>query len=63
MEWKTRITEMLGVQYPIISGAYGGFGTSEIAAPVSEAGGLGLITAHVLKTPEGLRQDIQKANP
>ncbi|OIP34345.1 MAG: nitronate monooxygenase [Deltaproteobacteria bacterium CG12_big_fil_rev_8_21_14_0_65_43_10] len=61
MEWKTRITEMLGVQYPIISGAYGGFGTSEIAAPVSEAGGLGLITAHVLKTPEGLRQDIQKA--
>ena len=61
MEWKTRITEMLGVEYPIISGAYGGFGTSEMAAPVSEAGGLGIITAHVLKTPEGLREDIQKA--
>lgn len=61
MEWKTKITEMLGIEYPIISGAYGGFGTSEIAAPVSEAGGLGIITAHVLKTPEGLRKDIQKA--
>ncbi|MFH1625336.1 MAG: nitronate monooxygenase [Pseudomonadota bacterium] len=61
MEWKTKITEMFGVQYPIISGAYGGFGTSEIAAPVSEAGGLGLITAHALKTPEGLREDIRKA--
>jgi len=61
VEWKTRITEMLGIRYPIIQGAYGGFGTSEIAAPVSEAGGLGIITAGALKTPEGLRKDIQKA--
>ncbi len=61
MEWKTKITEMFGIKYPIIQGAYGGFGTSEIAAPVSAAGGLGIITAGALKTPEGLRKDIQKA--
>jgi len=61
MEWKTRVTEMLGIKYPIIQGSYGGFGTSEIAAPVSEAGGLGIITAGALKTPERLEEDIRKA--
>ncbi|MFA4909877.1 MAG: nitronate monooxygenase [Desulfobacteria bacterium] len=61
MEWKTRVTEMLGMKYPIIQGSYGGFGTSAIAAPVSEAGGLGIITAGALKTPEMLREDIRKA--
>lgn len=61
MEWKTRVTEMLGIKYPIIQGSYGGFGTSEIAAPVSKAGGLGIITAGALKTPERLREDIRKA--
>jgi NAD(P)H-dependent flavin oxidoreductase YrpB (nitropropane dioxygenase family) len=61
MEWKTRVTEMLGVKYPIIQGAYGGFGTSAIAAPVSEAGGFGIITAGALRTPEKLREDIRKA--
>jgi len=59
--WKTRITEMLGIEYPIIEGAYGTFGTSALAAPVSEAGGLGMITATALRTPEGLRQDIRRA--
>ena len=57
MEWKTRVTEMLGIKYPIIQGSYGGFGTSAIAAPVSEAGGVGIITAGTLKTPEMLRED------
>lgn len=61
MEWRTRFTEMLGIKYPIIQGAYGGFGTSAIAAPVSEAGGLGIITAGALKTPEKLREDIRRA--
>ncbi|MBI2875826.1 MAG: nitronate monooxygenase [Candidatus Tectomicrobia bacterium] len=61
MEWRTRITEMLGIQYPIIQGAYGGFGTSAIAAPVSAAGGLGIITAGALKTPEKLQEDIRRA--
>jgi len=57
MEWKTRVTEMLGIKYPSIQGSYGGFGTSAIAAPVSEAGGVGIITAGALKTPEMLRED------
>ena len=61
MEWKTRVTEILGSKYPIIQGAYGGFGTSAIAAPVSEAGGFGIITASALRTPEGLREDIKRA--
>ena len=61
MKWKTRITEMLGIRYPIIQGAYAGFGTSKIAVPVAEAGGLGIITAGALKTPEALREDIRRA--
>jgi nitronate monooxygenase len=61
MKWKTRITEMLGIRYPIIQGAYARFGTSKIAVPVSEAGGLGIITASALKTPEALREDIRRA--
>ncbi|MFC1821145.1 NAD(P)H-dependent flavin oxidoreductase [Thermodesulfobacteriota bacterium] len=59
--WKTKITELFGIKYPIVEGAYAGFGTSALAAPVSEAGGLGFITAGTLKTPEKLREDIRKA--
>ncbi len=61
MEWKTSVTELLGSKYPIIQGAFAGFGTSALAAPVSEAGGFGIITAAALRTPEGLRQDIARA--
>lgn len=61
MQWKTRATELLGCEYPIIQGAFGGFGTSALAAPVSAAGGFGIITAGALRTPEKLRQDIAKA--
>ena len=61
MNWNTRVTDILGSRYPIIQGAFGGFGTSALAAPVSAAGGFGIITASALRTPEGLRQDIQKA--
>ena len=61
MEWRNRVTELLGSKYPLIQGAYGGFGTSAIAAPVSEAGGFGIITAGALRTPERLREDIRKA--
>jgi nitronate monooxygenase len=61
MNWKTRVTDLLGSKYPIIQGAFGGFGTSTLAAPVSEAGGFGIITASALRTPERLREDIRKA--
>jgi NAD(P)H-dependent flavin oxidoreductase YrpB (nitropropane dioxygenase family) len=61
MEWNTRVTDLLGCRYPIIQGAFGGFGRSVLAAPVSEAGGFGIITATALNTPEKLRKDIRKA--
>lgn len=52
---------MLGCRYPIIQGAFGGFGRSDMAAPVSEAGGFGIITATALNKPEKLRRDLRKA--
>lgn len=61
MNWKTRVTELLGSKYPIIQGAFGGFGTSALAAPVSKAGGFGIITASAFRTPEKLQEDIRKA--
>jgi NAD(P)H-dependent flavin oxidoreductase YrpB (nitropropane dioxygenase family) len=60
MNWKTRVTDLLGSKYPIIQGAFGGFGTSALAVPVSEAGGFGIITASAWRTPERLREDIKK---
>ena len=59
-KWKTRVTEMLGMEYPIIQGAFGVFGTSALAAAVSEAGALGMITALAIETPEKLREDIHR---
>ena len=61
MEWKTRITELLGIRYPIIQGALMGFGTADLAVPISEAGALGMITARTLRTPEKLREEIKRA--
>jgi NAD(P)H-dependent flavin oxidoreductase YrpB (nitropropane dioxygenase family) len=61
INWKNRVTELLGSKYPIIQGAFGGFGTSVLAAPVSEAGGFGIITASAWRTPERLMEDIKKA--
>lgn len=61
MEWKTKVTELLGCRYPIIQGAFGGFGRAVLAASVSEAGGFGIIEATALGTPEKLRNDIRKA--
>ena len=61
MEWKTELTELLGIRYPIMQGALAIIGTADLAAPVSEAGGLGTITAWTLRTPEKLRDEIRKA--
>lgn len=57
---KTRITELLGIEYPIICGGMFQVGRAELAAAVSEAGGLGVITSKTQVTPEGLRSEIQK---
>jgi len=60
MKWKTRVTELLGCKYPILEGAYAGFGNWEFAAAVAETGAHGLITASTSQTPEKLREDIRK---
>ena len=59
MKWKTRITEIFGCKYPILEGAYAGFGNWQFAAACAEAGVHGLITASTSKTPEQLHQDIK----
>ena len=48
---KTRITEMLGVQHPIVQGGMHYVGLAPLAAAVSNAGGFGIITALTLGTP------------
>jgi nitronate monooxygenase len=60
VEWRTRITELLGCKYPIIEGAFAGFGNWQFAAAVADTGAYGLITGHVSRTPEKLREDIRR---
>lgn len=58
---QTRITELLGIRYPIIQGGLQGLGRAELAAAVSDAGGLGLITAGCFETRAELEADILRA--
>ncbi|WML49398.1 nitronate monooxygenase family protein [Neobacillus sp. PS3-34] len=60
MNWKTRVTELLNIKYPIIQGGLAHLAYSELAAAVSNAGGLGQITAMSLEGSEKLREEIQK---
>lgn len=60
MEWQTRVTQLLGIKYPIIQGGLAYLAYSELAAAVSNAGGLGQITAMSLESPENLREEIHK---
>ena len=58
--FKTRITEMLGIEYPILCGGMQWISRAEFVAAVSNAGGIGFITAESLETPEDLRTEIKK---
>ena len=60
MAFKTRITEMLGIEHPIVQGGMQAVGTAEMASAVSNAGSLGIITALTQPTPEALRDEIEK---
>lgn len=60
MKIKTWLTDRLGIRFPIIQGAFHKFGTSELAGPVSAAGGLGIITGHCFDSPEKLCEEIRK---
>lgn len=56
---KTRMTELLGIQYPIMQGGMQHLGVPELAAAVSEAGGLGTINVTIYPDPEDLRRAIR----
>ena len=60
MALKTRITELFGIERPIIQGGMHYVGYAELAAAVSNAGGLGIITGLTQKTPDDLANEIAK---
>jgi nitronate monooxygenase len=60
MPFKTELTEMLGIDYPIIQGGMQWLARAEFVAAVSEAGCLGFITAASFPSKEELRDDIRK---
>lgn len=60
MRWNTRVTELLGCEYPILQGALSRIGNWKFAAAVSESGAHGCLTAAVSLTPDKLRDDIRR---
>ena len=59
MAFKTRITDMLGIEHPIVQGGMQSVGYAELASAVSNAGGLGIITALTQPTPAALSAEIE----
>ena len=57
---KTRITELFGIEHPIIQGGMHFVGLAEMAAAVSNAGGLGILTGLTQGTPEKLAAEISR---
>ncbi|HCH7772295.1 TPA: nitronate monooxygenase [Pseudomonas aeruginosa] len=57
---KTRITELLGIELPIVQGGMQWVGRAEMAAAVSNAGGLGMLTGLTQPTPQDLRAEIER---
>lgn len=57
---KTKITELLGIKYPIIQGGMMWVGRAELVSAVSNAGGLGILTGLTQPTPEALKEEIER---
>jgi NADH:quinone reductase (non-electrogenic) len=57
---RTRVTEMLGIRYPIIQGGMQWVGTAEMASAVSNAGAFGILTGLTQPTPEALATEIAR---
>lgn len=57
---KNQITELFGIRYPIVQGGMQWVGTAEMAAAVSKAGGLGVLTALTQADPEALAREIAR---
>eukprot|EP00546_Thalassionema_frauenfeldii_P011886 CAMPEP_0178909974 /NCGR_PEP_ID=MMETSP0786-20121207/8837_1 /TAXON_ID=186022 /ORGANISM="Thalassionema frauenfeldii, Strain CCMP 1798" /LENGTH=326 /DNA_ID=CAMNT_0020582169 /DNA_START=26 /DNA_END=1006 /DNA_ORIENTATION=+ len=60
MPLQTILTDMLGIEHPIIQGGMQYVGYAEMASAVSNAGGLGILTALTQATPEDLRKEIRR---
>ncbi|WP_343615727.1 nitronate monooxygenase family protein [Novosphingobium sp.] len=60
MGLKTRITDLLGIEHPIVQGGMMWVGRAELASAVSNAGGLGILTALTQPTPDELRREIDR---
>jgi len=60
MAIKTRITELLGIEHPIVQGGMQWVGTAEMASAVSNAGGLGIITGLTQPSAAALRAEIER---
>lgn len=61
MKWSTRLTDLLQIKYPIIQGGLAYLAYADLAAAVSNAGGLGQITAMSLPNAAALRAEIHQA--
>ncbi len=57
---KTRITEMLGIRHPIVQGGMQWVGRAELTSAVSNAGGLGILTALTQPSPQALAEEIRR---
>ena len=57
MNLRTRVCELLGIEYPIFAAGMGGVSHAELVAAVSGAGGMGVLGATFM-TPEDLRREI-----
>lgn len=60
MAIRTRITELLGIEHPVVQGGMMWVGRAELAAAVSNAGGLGILTALTQPSPDDLRREIER---
>ncbi|TLS30761.1 hypothetical protein PpBr36_03143 [Pyricularia pennisetigena] len=60
MPFNTELTRKLGIKIPVVQGGMMHVGYASLASAVSNAGGLGIITALIFPTPEGLREEIRK---
>jgi nitronate monooxygenase len=59
---KTRITELFGIEHPIIQGGMHHVGLAELASAVSNAGGLGIITGLTQPNPDALANEIARCH-
>jgi nitronate monooxygenase len=60
MALRTRFTELLGIEHPVVQGGMMWVGRAELAAAVSNAGGLGILTALTQPSPDELRREIDR---